>query len=58
MEARTGGPRDQSRAARELSSGVLPPTERRDEFQDLQPRDVDRILFLCVLDLLLVGEVC
>jgi hypothetical protein len=58
LEARTGGARDQPRAARELSCGVLPPTERFDEFQDLQPRDVDRTLSLCVLDLLLVGDVC
>ena len=40
LETRTGEPRDQPRAARKLSVGVLLPTVRRRQFQDVQPRDV------------------
>ena len=52
LETRTGGPRDQPRAARELSPSVLLPTVRCLQFQDPQPRDVDHNLFMCFLELL------
>jgi hypothetical protein len=52
LETRTGGPRDEPRATRELSPSVLLPTVRCLQFQDQQPRDVDHTLFSCFLELL------
>ena len=55
LETRTRGPRNQPRTTGKLSQSVLFSTERCDEFQDMQPRDVDHSLFLYFLELLVVG---
>lgn len=55
LETRTGEPRDQPRAARKLSVGVLLPTVRRRQFQYVQPRDVGTSLLFPGGVLLVVG---
>jgi len=58
LETRTGEPRDQPRATRKLSVGVLLPTVRRRQFQDVQPRDVGTSLLFPGGVLLGVGVGC